>query len=190
VGSSHTDDLDVSTESRWPPGIEEVSSAQLGDRQQLGRILGEGYPRVMAFLLGMGLDQHMAEEIAAETCEAVVTGLPRLRSPQAFEAWFWAVVRNRLRSGFRKRRRVEPNSGLIPPPTPDETVVEREEHLRIRMALARLTPRDRELLWLREVELLSYEEIGNRLSAAVGTVRVACHRARRRLEEIYREGED
>ena len=48
-----------------------------------------------------------------------------------------------------------------------------------------ITMKDRELLWLREVEGLSYEEIGGRLSAAAGTVRVACHRARKRLERAY-----
>ncbi len=53
-------------------------------------------------------------------------------------------------------------------------------------ALDHLSDRDRQLLWLREVEGLSYDEIGGRLRATAGTVRVACHRARKRLEEAYR----
>jgi RNA polymerase sigma-70 factor (ECF subfamily) len=143
----------------------------------------------MAFLMGLGLDRHMAEEIASETCEGVVVGIGRLRAPQAFEAWFWAVARNRLRTGFRRRRRAQPVEAEISPATPEDSALEKEEHSRIREAMAELSQRDRELLWLREVELLSYEEIGSRLGAAVGTIRVACHRARRRLEDIYRTGE-
>ncbi len=59
------------------------------------------------------------------------------------------------------------------------------EHDLIRQAMASLSLKDREILWLREVEGLEYEEIGTRLGATVGTVRVACHRARKRLEEAF-----
>jgi RNA polymerase sigma factor (sigma-70 family) len=56
--------------------------------------------------------------------------------------------------------------------------------------MSQLSTRDRQLLWLREVEGLSYDDIGSRLGATVGTVRVACHRARQRLEEVYTRGEE
>jgi RNA polymerase sigma-70 factor (ECF subfamily) len=78
---------------------------------------------------------------------------------------------------------------MISPATPEELSIEREEHRRILAALAQLSPRDRELLWLREVEGLDYGEIGGRIGSAIGTVRVAIHRARRRLEEIYLQDE-
>jgi RNA polymerase sigma-70 factor (ECF subfamily) len=173
----------------WPPSADQVEAARSGDRSQMSAILAEGYPRLMSFLMGLGLDLHLAEEIASETCEGVVAGIGRLRAPQAFEAWFWAVARNRLRSGFRRRRRGQPVEAEVSPTTPEESALEKEEHSRIRAAMTELSQRDRELLWLREVELLSYEEIGSRLGAAVGTIRVACHRARRRLGEIYAAGE-
>ena len=63
--------------------------------------------------------------------------------------------------------------------------MEGDEHRRIRLALENLSPKDRELLWLREVEGLEYDDIARRLGATAGTVRVACHRARRRLEAAY-----
>ena len=74
---------------------------------------------------------------------------------------------------------------MISPATPEEISMEGDEHRRIRVALSGLTPKDRELLWLREVEGLEYEDIATRLGATAGTVRVACHRARRRLEALY-----
>jgi RNA polymerase sigma factor (sigma-70 family) len=70
-------------------------------------------------------------------------------------------------------------------PGPAEQVIVEEEHAQIRSALTSLSTRDRELLWLSEVEGLTYAEVGGRIGAATGTTRVACHRARRRLEEAY-----
>lgn len=144
---------------------------------------------MVGFFSGIGLNRHDAEELAAESALMVVTSIARLRSAQAFEAWFWAIARNRLRTLFRKRRTPRPVDAEISPETPEEAAITKDEHLRIRKAMELLTPRDRELLWLREVEGLSYEDIGGRLGAAVGTVRVACHRARQRLEEAYARGE-
>jgi RNA polymerase sigma factor (sigma-70 family) len=65
----------------------------------------------------------------------------------------------------------------------------REEHSRILAALRQLAPRDRELLWLREVEGLEYSEISARFRSSEGSARVAIHRAKKRLEEIYMRDE-
>ena len=144
---------------------------------------------MIAFYLGVGLGRHEADELSAETCEAVVSRIDRLRAPEAFEAWFWSIARNRLRTLFRRRRAAKPTDAMISPSTPEEISIEGDEHRRIRIALISLSTKDRELLWLREVEGLEYEDIAHRLGATAGTVRVACHRARRRLEAIYLAGE-
>ena len=86
---------------------------------------------------------------------------------------------------FRRRRAARPTDAMVSPSTPEEISMEGDEHRRIRIALVSLSPKDRELLWLREVEGLGYEDIARRLGVAAGAVRVACHRARRRLEAIY-----
>jgi RNA polymerase sigma-70 factor, ECF subfamily len=173
----------------WPPYADTVRRAIAGDSGALTELLTLGHPRMVAFFLGLGIDLHNADELAAETAEAIVKGIARLREPQAFEAWFWSIARNRLHNFYRRRRSARPTDAMISPSTPEELSIEKEEHRRILAALAQLSPRDRELLWLREVEGLAYEEIGGRLGSAVGTIRVALHRARRRLEEIYQQDE-
>lgn len=172
----------------WPPPESLVAEAREGDQRALSRILSAGYPRLVGFFRSSGLPAGEAEDLAADVVEAMLRHFPRLRKPRAFEAWFWSIARTQLRSWIRKRRRPE---RLPPVPAeasgPAEQLETADEHQRIRQALGRLSARDRQLLWLREVEGLSYEEIGGRLRAASGTVRVACHRARQRLEEVYRE---
>ena len=70
----------------------------------MAEILTLGHPRVVAFFIGLGLDPHTADDLGAETAEAVVRGFHRLREPQAFEAWFWSIARNRLRNYYRSRK--------------------------------------------------------------------------------------
>jgi RNA polymerase sigma-70 factor (ECF subfamily) len=172
-------------DNEWPPGIDVIRLAIRGEDRSLSQVLRGGFPRLVAFYLGVGLGRHEAEELAAETCEAVVTRIDRLRAPEAFEAWFWSIARNRLRTLFRRRRSAKPTDAMVSPSTPEDISMLGDEHRRVRIALDSLSPKDRELLWLREVEGLEYDEIARRLGLVAGTVRVACHRARRRLEAFY-----
>jgi len=95
---------------------------------------------------------------------------------------------------LRRRRRSVPLEAL---PPASEAVPEQQLRLvsqaelgdRLRSALARLSPRNAEVFVLRHVEGYSNREIGRLLGISWGTVAVALHRARRRLQsELSTEG--
>lgn len=171
--------------SGWPPSRQQVDDARNGNTEALGAILVRGFGRLVAFYRAMGLSRADSEELASEAVEGMVRSIGRLREPDAFEGWFWTIARNRLRSRLRRKGRVERELEYGPVEDPESIVLAREDHVTIRAALAHLSPRDREILWLREVEQLTHEEIGNRLTMRPGAVRVAALRARRRLEDFY-----
>ncbi|HEX2152771.1 MAG TPA: sigma-70 family RNA polymerase sigma factor [Acidimicrobiia bacterium] len=172
----------------WPPALKDVEAARDGDMEAMGRVLGAGHPRLIAFFHGVGMPADLVGEIVSDALEGMVRGFPKLRDPVAFEGWFWSVARNRMRTGIRRHRsRRNPQDAFVSPSTPEEKVMVQHDHSLIRAALQALPPRDRELLWLRDVEGLEYAEIGSQLGATIGTVRVACHRARKRLEEAFLE---
>jgi len=171
--------------SGWPPDRQTIDRARQGDRQALGEILGIAFPKLVAFYRGMGLPKEEAEDVASEAIEGIVRNIGRLRELDAFEGWMWAVARNRVRTTLRRRSRVMYEKGHQAEDDPSDLAVMSDEHRHIRAALLLLSPRDRQVLWLREVEELSHEEIAGRLGLGVGAVRVAALRARRRLEEIY-----
>lgn len=167
--------------------FEVVVAARAGNQAALSQACAEVYPRLAAFYRYSGLTAQESEDVAADAIEDVITHLPRLRRPRSFDAWIWSIGRSRLRGFIRKNRRPSPIEPVAPEgPGPEEQLITGEEHSQIRTALATLSERDRELLWLSEVEGLSYAEIGGRIGAATGATRVACHRARKRLEAAYR----
>lgn len=171
--------------ARWPPERELIGSARDGDRDALGAILTAGFPKLVSFYRGMGLAHADAEDVAGDALAGMVKSIRNLREVDAFEGWFWTVGRNRLRTALRRKGRREQELAYGPVEDPADLAAAGGEYAMIRIALDRLGPRDREILWLREVEGLSHDEIAGRLSLGSGAVRVAALRARRRLEEIY-----
>ena len=179
--------FDMNIEQRLVP-LEVVVAARDGDRDSLGRLCTLIHPRLIGFYRYSGLTGDESADLAGDVVEDVITRLATLRSPNAFDAWMWSIGRNRLRGWIRTNRRPDRYEPATPAGSgPEEQAIDADDHSRIRDALTMLTMKDRELLWLREVEGLSYKEIGGRLSAATGTIRVACHRARKKLEQAYEE---
>ncbi|MDX2342218.1 MAG: RNA polymerase sigma factor [Acidimicrobiia bacterium] len=175
------------TSESWPPPLAEVERACLGNPEAAESIYLAIQPRLQAFLRYQGFSESTRQDIAAEVSELVLTKIETLRKPVTFEAWFWTITRNRVHAWLRRKQRDSRNLELPPPDptTPDEVYVTAEEHAAIRSALARLSDSDRHLLWLREVEGLSYRDISGRLNIAAGAVRVRSHRARQRLEAAF-----
>lgn len=174
--------------SAWPPSLSEATAARDGDQAALASILTKGLPRLVAFYRGQGLIPADAEDVASDVCESIVRSVRRLRSPQAFEAWFWRIARSKFHDYLRRRHRPLPAPELETTHVlPDEHTLDQEDFRTVRSAYGLLRPRDRELLWLREVEGLSYAEIGGRLFKREGSVRVAMLRARRRFQQLLEE---
>ena len=175
----------------WPPSAEAVRAAQNGDGGVLTTIATAAIPKLVSFYRGLGMRQHDAEDLAGDTCEALVKGLPRLRSPETFEAWFWRVARSKFYDQLRRKQRgAPPVERDIVHEDPSEGLVEANEHADVRTAFARLSLRDRELLWMREVAGLPYADVAGRFSLNQGAARIAVMRARQRLAEALSELED
>ncbi|HKW39991.1 MAG TPA: sigma-70 family RNA polymerase sigma factor [Gemmatimonadales bacterium] len=115
----------------------------------------------------------------------------------AARAWLLAIVRNtaytwrqRQRAGlateFDEKQHSEGVAGEHPAAVLDRTAARESLH----QALERLTPEFREVIVLRELEGMSYKEIGDIAGVPVGTVMSRLARARRRLQEALCPGEE
>jgi RNA polymerase sigma factor (sigma-70 family) len=164
-----------------------VAAARRGDHASIGALGAAAFRRIVTFYRYTGVDADAAEDLAADAVESIITKLPTLREASSYDAWMWSIARNRLRDHWRSRR-VAPREPITPAPSgPEELSVINEEHAEIRRALRTLPLRDRELLWFREVMDLDYRSIGERIGMSAATARVACHRARARLQRAYEE---
>lgn len=170
----------------WPPSPDSVEKAQQGDHQVLTFIATAAVPKLVSFYRGQGIRSHDAEDLAGDAIEAVVRTLPRLRDSARFEAWFWRIARSKFYDHLRKKQKGGPplteREEMFDDPA-DHLLIA-DEHADVREAFAQLKPRDRELLWMRDVVGLPYSDISGRLKLSEGALRIGVMRARQRLEEV------
>jgi RNA polymerase sigma-70 factor (ECF subfamily) len=130
----------------------------------------------------------LADDVASETFGTAFRNWERFDQSRPLRPWLYGIAANHLRHHWRSERRLlrlYARVGVDPVATEETDVEELSENpvLKRRLAdcLARLKPRDRELLLLHAWAELSDTEIATALQIPIGTVKSRLSRVRGRL---------
>jgi RNA polymerase sigma-70 factor (ECF subfamily) len=166
-----------------------VLRCQAGDRAAFEELVALHLPRLRYFLQKMARDAGRVEDLLQEVWFDVFRHVGRLANPGAFRAWLYQVARHRV---FRElRQRGQPTCSLngLDLPAPDEADDDfsAEDAERVHAALDRLSPEHREVLLLRFIQDMSYEEIAEVTGCQLGTIRSRLHYGKRALRRLIEE---
>jgi RNA polymerase sigma factor (sigma-70 family) len=196
----------VSATARSRPDVTDhdlVQAVRAGDDHAFERLYHRYHRRISAYIFGMVHDHGRAEDL---TQEVFVSALRRMRQtdrPIAFKPWVYEIAKNACIDQFRRTSRTEEVSidaedggGLTPGdhgklhargPSPDAAVESKQQLADLQGAFGGLSDAHHQILVMRELEGLSYREIGDRLGMSRPSVESTLFRARRRLTEEYEE---
>lgn len=171
-----------------------------GDRSAFDEIVRRYQDRVYTLCRRWLDEQEAAEEVTQDVFLALFRSLSSFRGDARLSTWIFKVTLNhcRNRRQYRRRRAWGRHESLGPGPDEDmperqvadegpgtDATVHRAEASSVVMrALSELDEAHRQILLLRDVEDLSYEEISEILDLPGGTVRSRIHRARTELAAL------
>ena len=164
-----------------------------GDEASLA-VLVRRYQRPLeGYLAGIVNDVERARDLAQETFIRIYRHAAGYRTHSRFTTWLYHIARNLARDELRSRRRRPPvcsadERGIDDTPAQQANVSESVERREVVLrALAGLSARDRALIVLRDLEGRSYEEVAERLTLPLGTVKSGLSRARQRFAERFQQ---
>jgi RNA polymerase sigma-70 factor (ECF subfamily) len=183
-----------------------VSDAELvrrfkeGDRAAFAEVVHRYEDRVYTLCLRWMGDPNTAEEVAQDVFLALYRSLGGFRGDAQLSTWIYRVVVNHCKNRrlYRRRRQMDQHEALEGegredqperqladdgPGTDAPLHASQAEEL-LRAALDHLDEEQRQIIVLREVQDLSYEEIADILELPRGTVKSRLHRARLELATI------
>lgn len=162
-----------------------VLRCQTGDEDAYRELVGRFGPRLRYFLRKLVGQVDRADDLAQEVWLDVLRQLPRLKDAGAFTTWLYRIAHGKAMLEGRR-------NGRAPATIPDtdwiadkeDDTFSTEDAVQIHAALDQLEPTQREVLVLRFLEELSYEEIGQIVDCPLGTVRSRIHYAKTALQRI------
>jgi len=178
-----------------------IDSCKGGDEKAFTEIVLTYQKKVYNIAYRMLGNKEEAKDLAQEVFLSVFESIRDLREEVKFEPWLTQITLNHCRNRWKylKRRKyfqsdslddpIETEEGEMPrqiddPSDSPETLLEKKMIRNwVQRGLMQLKEEHRELIVLRDLQGLSYEEIGKLFSLPEGTVKSKIHRARMDLKE-------
>jgi RNA polymerase sigma-70 factor (ECF subfamily) len=165
-----------------------VVRCQAGDEDALEELVTRYHPRLRYYLRRMLPREDQVDDALQEVWLAAFRALPRLSDAGALAAWLYRIARDK--ASVRLRRR-QPEHWLELPDVVEEpshdNEFDQEDAQEIHAALDQLTPDHREMLVLRFLEDMTYEQIAQVTGCPVGTVRSRLYHAKSALRRALEQ---
>ena len=179
-----------------------VKACQKGDAKAFDILMRQNRKTIYAILNRLAPDwanQH--DDLAQEAMIRVYRGIKALRNPHAFKSWLNQTITNLFYDELRRKpalRAVSIDSGYasddsdeaggldLPDPSgqPDEMFARQEIIAAVNSAIAQLPKYYQDVIVLRELEGMAYENIAKATSVDLGTVKSRLSRARQKVQSL------
>jgi RNA polymerase sigma-70 factor (ECF subfamily) len=149
--------------------------------------------RLFNVMYGLTGDYHDALDLTEEAFVRAMKAYPRFRGDSDPFTWLYRIAMNVLKKRYKKNSRREElwqeHREREPAPVSDtrtaahEVLEEERTHL-VRRAIAQLPPAFREVITLRYIDEMSYEEIAGSAGCSIGTVKSRISRGKALLADL------
>lgn len=168
--------------------LELIARWKQGDERAATELVERHAQALARFAASFGVRDEL-EELVQDTFIRAFHSLASFRGDSSFRTWLFTIQRRLLLDRRRAEKRRPDKVEVREEDAATEydaldTVVAGEAAVRVREAVRRLTPTQREVFMLRVSEGLSYKEIADLVGTTEGAARVHYHNAMRTVKEL------
>lgn len=174
-----------------------IAKARTGDQQSYGELVQMHQDRIYASVLRVVRDEHRAFDVVQEAFVQAFKAIDTYQDRAKFSTWLYRIAMNLVTSHHRhdsaqKRGGGQAKASLdaegMPEPgadqrDPSQLAEAGELGVLVRAAIDELEEEYRQVIVMRDLQDLSYEEIAEMLKVPPGTVRSRLHRGRDKLKD-------
>lgn len=188
-----------------PDDLTLVKRCRAGDRAAFRSLVERYQKRVYSQAYGMVKDKEEAMDIAQDAFVKVYKYLDHFKGDSSFYTWLYRVVANLCTDRLRRKRSQASESvefdedvavdetntaGILSSrlgTNPHQALMRAELARKLEEALAQVPEKHREILLLRELEGMSYEDLSRVLKIPKGTVMSRLFHARSKVQKLLSE---
>ncbi|RMD89510.1 MAG: sigma-70 family RNA polymerase sigma factor [Calditrichaeota bacterium] len=187
------------TKHKQPSDEELIERFQKGDLYAFDLIVKRYKDQLLNFVYRFVGNQEEAEDIVQETFLRVYRKRKAYKRIAKFSTWIYTIAGNLARTELRRRKRrklfsvsdmgyedkdYEITDEGLSPESEVEGIIQEEI---IQREINKLSPKFREVIILRDIQELSYEEISKILKVPIGTVKSRVNRGRLKLQNRLKQ---
>ncbi len=161
-----------------------ILRCQIGDKDAFAELIERYQAPLRYFISRLSANPETAEDIFQDTWMTVIRRIHTLKKIDAFSTWLYRIARNKVYQQLRRKKKLsELNENIAVPNDTENDVFSTEDAAKIHRCLKELLPEYREVLMLRFLEQMSYEQISQVINCKLGTVKSRIHYAKLALKK-------
>ncbi len=155
-----------------------VCAAACGDADSFTVLCQRYYPAMVAIAHAIIGDRHLAEDAAQQGFAKAAVKLPQLRNEKSFASWLATICRNTAKDLTKTIDKTDLNEDLSEIAAPQDTD---ELADAVKEAVCKLPDSDREVVFLKFYDGLSYEQISAVLEITEYAINGRIRRAKKKI---------
>ena len=164
--------------------VELLRATARGEGPAFHALMDRHAPHLYRVARSLSATEHDAEDVLQETFLAALRGAGGFNGRASVKTWLQRILMRQAARAWNKERR---SRAALPIEAAESraagpgAAVQTDQRVDLAAVLAALSPDQRQIVVLREVEQMSYEQIAQVLHVPIGTVESRLHRARRQM---------
>jgi RNA polymerase sigma-70 factor (ECF subfamily) len=160
-----------------------ILRCQTGDRDAFAELIERYQAPLRYFISHLSSNSEVTEDIFQDTWLTVIRRIYTLKKTEAFSTWLYRVARNKVYQQLRRKQKSsEFNENVAVPNDTEDDEFSPEDAAKIHRCLKKLRPEHKEVLMLRFLEQMSYNEIAKVINCGLGTVKSRIYYAKLALK--------
>lgn len=152
------------------------------DQHAFERFYREHFTRIYRFVYFRVEDAEVAQDLVSDVFLRAFAHFDGYDPAVSKSAWIYTIARNRLANHYRDRRPGIPLEDVEP--FLQDMGADPSQTGELRAALARLSSEERRIVTMKYLEGYTYPEMAQLLGKHANTLKVAAHRALKRLSKL------
>lgn len=157
--------------------------------QNIEEIYKEYSITVYKYLFCLTQNRDISEDLMQETFAIAVKDIKKFRGECKLSVWLCQIAKHLWYKELKKKNKnanisfEEINENVLYDETPEQIICGKEEKLKLFKDIQKLDSKSKEVMYLRLIGNLSYEEIGEILGKTSNWSRVTFYRAKQKIRE-------
>jgi len=162
-----------------------------GETHKLGLLYERYKKRLFGFFYKMNKDAGLSEDLVQNVFIKILKYKHTYTEDSKFIVWLFQIARNASYDSFKKSKKYmhrdidEVGYSISGGDDVQGAIIEREDTIILKRAIALLPPEKKELIVLSKFKELKYREVGEIIGCTEGNARLKVHRALNDLKGIF-----
>jgi len=161
-----------------------ILRCQTGDKDAFAELIERYQAPLRYFISHLSSNNEVTEDIFQETWLTVIRRICSLKSTEAFPTWLYRIARNKVYQQIRGKKKIhEIDDNIAVKNDTEEEMFSAEDAAKIHRCLKKLQAEHKEVLMLRFLEQMSYNEMAEVINCGLGTVKSRIYYAKLALKK-------